>query len=220
MRDRIRTRIVAAAPGAADAAWDDVIAEAEAEPHARIPGSLQHDHEPDTDFELEVAIRHAAVLVPLVVRNGGFTVLLTRRPEHLKQHAGQVSFPGGGVEPADRTPLETALREAEEEVGLPPERVEAVGRLDNYLVGTGYRVTPVVGFVEPPDAYVPDETEVAEIFEVPLDFALDAGNYRRDKLVTPIMERRFHVLEYDGQYIWGATAAILVNLRNVVNATA
>ncbi|MBT6441491.1 MAG: CoA pyrophosphatase [Alphaproteobacteria bacterium] len=218
MRQAIHSKVVASAPGATNEAWADVIAAAEADPHARIPGSLRHDHQPDVDVALSVKIKSAAVLVPLVTRGNGFTVLLTRRPEHLSEHPGQVSFPGGRVEPEDRGPVETALRETEEEVGLPRARVEVAGRLENYLVGTGYRVTPVVGFVDPPAAYAPDATEVAEVFEVPLEFVLDPANYRREKIRTPVFERHFHVLEHNGHVVWGATAGILVNLRDILNA--
>jgi NTP pyrophosphohydrolases including oxidative damage repair enzymes len=112
----------------------------------------------------------AAVLVPLVTHREGTTLLLTQRTDHLADHAGEISFPGGRVEPRDRTIAETALRETEEEVGLPPHHVELVGALDSYETGTGFRVTPMVGLIEPPLVTKPDPFEVAEVFEVPLAF--------------------------------------------------
>ena len=139
--------------------------------------------------------------------------------ERLARHAGQISFPGGRADPGDGTPRKTALREAEEEIGLPQASVQIVGRLDDYLVGTGYRITPVVGFVAAPPVFEADSQEVAEVFEVPLTFVLEPSNYRRDKVTIGGVERRFYVLPYGAYYIWGATAAILVNFRDVVRAS-
>ena len=164
-------------------------------------------------------ITPAAVLVAVIEREGSFSVLLTRRAERLARHAGQISFPGGRADPGDRTPLKTALREAEEEIGLLQASVQIVGRLDDYLVGTGYRITPVVGFVAAPPVFEADSQEVAEVFEVPLTFVLEPSNYRRDKVTIGGVERRFYVLPYGAYYIWGATAAILVNFRDVVRAS-
>jgi 8-oxo-dGTP pyrophosphatase MutT (NUDIX family) len=121
----------------------------------------------------------AAVLVGLVDRGQGWSVLLTLRSADLADHAGQISFPGGRIEPEDPDAIHAALREAEEEIGLPMNHVETVGRLDTWLTGTGFEITPIVGLVRPPDAYVPDPIEVAEIFEVPLDFILDPRNHQR-----------------------------------------
>ncbi len=158
----------------------------------------------------------AAVLVPLVDRPGDLTVLLTQRTAHLNDHAGQISFPGGRVEPEDPSHQAAALREAEEEVGLPPDRVDIIGVLDPYIVRSGYRVTPVVGFVNPPFDVRPDPFEVAEVFEIPLSFVLDTDNHVTDTRIDQGVERTFYVLPYKDRYIWGATAGMLVNLSDVL----
>lgn len=155
-------------------------------------------------------LRPAAVLVGLVEHPQGFNVLLTRRTDHLQHHAGQVSFPGGRVESSDQGPVDTALREAEEEVGLPRQQVEVVGYLDPYQTVTGFLVTPVVGFIQPPVIPQPDPHEVAEVFEVPLAVVLDRHNHQRHSRVYRGQRRYFYVLPYQDYYIWGATAAMLV----------
>lgn len=165
---------------------------------------------PPEDREL----RLAAVLVPLVEHGPGMTVLLTRRTERLVHHAGQISFPGGGLEAGDSGPVAAALREATEEIGLRPERVEIAGQLERYQTVTGFLVTPVVGFVRPPLALQPNPEEVAEIFEVPLDFILDRHNHLRRSRVFRGQRRHFFVLPYRDYYIWGATAAILITLAH------
>ena len=207
------------APGAPDQPWEAVIAAAERAPAARVPGSLRHSEESWGRLPPSEPIAPAAVLVAVVERAGALTVLLTRRAERLARHAGQISFPGGRADPEDGTPQRTALREAEEEIGLPASQVEIVGRLDDYLVGSGYRITPVVGFVTAPPAFEADTREVAEVFEVPLSFVLEPANYRRDKMTVGGVERRFYVMPYEAYHIWGATAAILVNFRDVVRAS-
>ena len=207
------------APGAPDQPWEAVIAAAERSPAARVPGSLRHSEESWGRLPASEPIAPAAVLVAVVERAGALTVLLTRRAERLARHAGQISFPGGRADPEDGTPQRTALREAEEEIGLPASQVEIVGRLDDYLVGSGYRITPVVGFVTAPPAFEADTREVAEVFEVPLSFVLEPANYRRDKMTVGGVERRFYVMPYEAYHIWGATAAILVNFRDVVRAS-
>jgi 8-oxo-dGTP pyrophosphatase MutT (NUDIX family) len=150
--------------------------------------------------------------VPIIAHDGALTLLLTRRAAHLKFHSGQVSFPGGRADEVDRSPEETALREAWEEVGLPRERVEVIGRLPEYLTGTGYRITPVVGLLAPPLALRPDPAEVDEIFELPLEVVLDPANHRRDAREWQGRTRQFFVIPHDRHYIWGATAGMLVNL--------
>ena len=157
----------------------------------------------------------AAVLVPLIDR-GELTVLLTQRTAHLDAHAGQISFPGGRVEPADPDHVAAALRETEEEVGIPAGLVEVIGRLDDYITGTGFRVTPVVGVVEPSFEVRPDPFEVAEVFEVPLGFVLDPANHEQHSRIVNGIERRYYVLPYEGRYIWGATAGMLINLYEVL----
>ncbi len=219
MRADILRGIAQRAPGAPDQPWEAVIARAERAPGARVPGSLRHIREAAGSLPHTEPITPAAVLVAVIERAGVLSVLLTRRAERLARHAGQVSFPGGRADPGDGTPQRTALREAEEEVGLPSGRVEIAGRLDDYLVGTGYRITPVVGLVREPPAFAPDTREVAEVFEVPLPFVLEPANYRRDRLTINGVDRRFYVLPYGAYHIWGATAAILVNFRDVVHAS-
>ena len=154
----------------------------------------------------------AAVLVPIVARPQGLTVLLTQRTEQLKQHSGQISFPGGRTDPGDPSPEFTALREAREEVGLAAERVEVLARLADYLVRTGFRVTPVVGLVTPPFDLAPDPREVADVFEVPLAFLLDPANHRRETRELNGRTVGFYVVDYGARRIWGATAGMLVNL--------
>src|SRR5258706_9408064 len=154
----------------------------------------------------------AAVLVPIVDRAEGLTVLFTQRTEQLKSHSGQVSFPGGRTEPDDPSPEFTALREAQEEIGLARERVEVLARLSDYLVRTGFRVTPVVGLLTPPLALAPDRREVAEVFEVPLAFLLDPTHHRRETRLLNGREVGFYVMDYGARRIWGATAGMLINL--------
>lgn len=158
----------------------------------------------------------AAVLVPIVDRPDGMTVLLTQRTAHLNSHAGQISFPGGKTEPHDESAEDTALRESEEEIGLPRERVELIGRLGKRTTGTGFHVTPVVGLIEPPSALVPDPGEVETIFEVPLPYVLDPANHKIETRLIKGLERQFYVMPYDGYYIWGLTARLLVALRNTL----
>ncbi len=212
--DDILQRVARAAPGAPDEPWDAVTEAAERGAGARIPGSLRDG---DGHAALALAPVPAAVLVPILDRAGALAVLLTRRTEGLARHAGQISFPGGRADAVDRAPVATALREAREEVGLAPDRVAIAGRLENYVVGTGYRITPVVGVVAGAPALAPDAREVAEVFEVPLPFVLDAGNYRREGMTVDGLARRYHVLSWGRYRIWGATAAILANLRDVLH---
>ncbi len=160
----------------------------------------------------ERALTPAAVLVPLVERSEGYTVLLTQRTAHLEHHAGQISFPGGRAEDGDASPVETALREAEEEIGLQRRHVvEIAGFLDLYQTVTGFLVTPVVGFVTPPFDLKLDAFEVAEAFEVPLAFILDPRNHESRSMFYKGQQRRYYVVPYESRFIWGATAAMLVN---------
>jgi 8-oxo-dGTP pyrophosphatase MutT (NUDIX family) len=158
-------------------------------------------------------IRPAAVLVPVVKRETELTVLFTRRTAHLHDHAGQISFPGGRAEPADAGAAETAMRETEEEIGLAAGRVEVLGQLPQYVTVTGYRVTPVVGLVTPPLDLRPDDFEVAEVFEAPLGFLLDAANHQSNRVLWEGRERRYYAIPYGKYYIWGATAGMLMNLH-------
>jgi 8-oxo-dGTP pyrophosphatase MutT (NUDIX family) len=158
----------------------------------------------------------AAVLIGVVDRADGPTVLLTQRTAHLRDHAGQISFPGGRMEPEDADAAAAALREAEEEIGLPPGRVEVIGAIAPYDTVTGFRIHPVVGWVTPPFNLVPDPFEVADIFEVPLAFVLDPANHERHTHESGRLRRHYYVLPYRGRRIWGATAGMLVNLSLVL----
>ncbi len=162
------------------------------------------------------ALKPAGVLVPLVARPEGTTVLLTRRTNHLKHHAGQVAFPGGRREPGDADIRATALRETEEEIGLDRAHVELLGQLEVYETTSAYAVTPVVGWVRPPFRLTVDPFEVEEAFEVPLAFVLDPANHKRETMFRDGLERHYYVLPYDRHYIWGATAGMLVNLHDAL----
>jgi len=162
----------------------------------------------------------AAVLVPLVNRPNGLQVLLTQRTAHLSDHAGQISFPGGRVEPEDPSHAAAALRETQEEVGLSPERVAVLGQLAEYETVTGFRVTPIVGWVEPPFDVLPDPFEVADVFEVPLAFLLDPANQQRHFRMLGEMRRDYWAIPYRDRYIWGATAAMLLILDRTLRAAA
>lgn len=157
----------------------------------------------------------AAVLVPIVLRPV-LTVLLTQRTAHLRDHAGQVSFPGGRCEAEDADPVATALREAKEEIGLPPGQVEVVGMLDEYRTGTGFAITPVVGLVKPPLDLKLDDFEVADVFEPPLEFLLQVGNFQRHRMEYRGAMREYWAVPWQDRYIWGATAGMLVNLRELL----
>ena len=158
----------------------------------------------------------AAVLVPLISREDGFTILLTERAADMRAHAGQISFPGGRIDPEDATPEDAALREAHEEVGIPHDSAEIIGRLDTYEVRTGFAVTPVVGLIEPGFEIVFEPDEVADVFEVPLSFILDPTNHERRNRLIRGKRRYFYVLAFEERYIWGATAGMLINLYEVL----
>ena len=154
----------------------------------------------------------AAVLFPIVLRDSGATVLLTQRTAHLRDHAGQISFPGGRVEAEDLSPSHTALRETEEEIGLAREHIEILGFLPEYRTGTGFRVTPVVALVTPPFDLKPDPFEVAEVFEVPLAFLLDPDNHKPHSMHYRGALRHFFAMPYGDYFIWGATAGMIRSL--------
>lgn len=154
----------------------------------------------------------AAVLVPVVQREAELTVLFIQRTAHLHDHPGQVAFPGGRSEAEDATPVVTALREAEEEIGLPRHRVDVLGTLPDYLTSTGFRVTPVVGLVSPPLELKLDAFEVADVFEAPLAFLLNPRNHQRQSLEFGGALRQFWSMPFQGYHIWGATAGMVVSL--------
>jgi 8-oxo-dGTP pyrophosphatase MutT (NUDIX family) len=160
---------------------------------------------------------YAAVLVPMVARADGVSMLLTRRATHLHDHAGQISFPGGRIETTDASPIDAALREAEEEIGLPRQWVEVLGCMPTYATATGFSITPVVSLVAPGFTLVPDESEVAEIFEVPLAFLMNPSNHRLYSVDLPEGRRRqYYGMPWGDYFIWGATAGMLRNLYHLL----
>jgi len=184
----------------------------------RRPLPVQAVYGDDGAGREEAGVTPAAVLVPIVAHADGLTVLFTQRTASLRSHSGQVSFPGGRAEPGDPSIEFTALREAEEEIGLPARRVEVLARLPEYFTRTGFRVTPVVGLIQPPLELVPDSREVDEVFEVPLAFILDAANHRRATRELNGRMVGYYVIEHHGRTIWGATAGMLVNLCRSLGA--
>lgn len=188
-----------------------------AEPAADVFSSLlarRGDHALDgltIDPQTVAAARPAAVLAPIIPRPEGLTMLLTLRAAHLRSHSGQVAFPGGKID-AGETPGETALREAREEIGLAPSLVEPLGWLDPYLTGTGYRVTALVALIDPAFAPTLNPDEVADVFETPFAFLMDAANHRLEERQWRGRTRKFYAMPYRERYIWGVTAGILRNL--------
>lgn len=184
------------------------------------PGSRGWNHA-DLEDVLETSERApAAVLVPIVDRPEGFSVLLTRRTDHLSAHAGQVSFPGGRMEAADADAIATALRETHEEVGIGAELVRPFGYLDSLETVSGFWVTPVVAWLDAGYRAQPDPNEVAHVFEVPLDFFLSAGNLRQLRLSFRGRPREVFEFTHASERIWGATAAMLLNLVRRLEAVA
>ncbi|MCD2325254.1 CoA pyrophosphatase [Sphingomonas sp. IC-56] len=177
-------------------------------PHDTGPVLLPGDHH---DFDPQSIGRAAAVLIAVTDRSEP-GVLLTRRTDTLRRHAGQVAFPGGRIDPEDDGPVSAALREAEEEIALPRSQVQVVGEVDRYRTVTGFDVTPVLAVIPPDLALVPSEAEVADLFEVPMTFLLDPANHRRNSVQFEGAERRFYEILWGDHRIWGATAAMLVNL--------
>jgi 8-oxo-dGTP pyrophosphatase MutT (NUDIX family) len=166
------------------------------------------------------ALTAAAVLLPIVERAEELTVLFTLRTTHLKAHSGQVSFPGGRVEPLDPSPEATALRETHEEIGLAAASVEVLGRLSDYHTRTGFRVTPVIGLVTTPLDLRLDAREVQHVFEVPLSFLLDPANHQRHQREFQGRTVHYYAIPYREHYIWGATAGMLVNFYRLLAASA
>lgn len=200
-----------------------------------LPALRQRFYYPPVDWHVEQQsdrvllpgvggeLRPASVLVPIIDRPGGPVVLLTLRTTHLRQHSGQVAFPGGRADAQDRDVIHTALREAEEEVGLDPALVEVVGRMPEYITATGFRVTPVVGLVSREAVLVPHPGEVAAAFEVPLGFLMDPRNHQRHRYDIDGVNRSFFAMPWgppgrEPYFIWGATAAMLRNLYHFLRA--
>lgn len=186
--EEIRRRLAAAAPAA-----------------QALAGDLGASGEP-------AALTPASVLVPIIAHRESLTVLFTRRTAHLRAHSGQISFPGGRVEPQDASPAQTALRETQEEIGIAPEQIELIGALPEYHTRTGYRISPMVGVISPPFTVQADAQEVDAVFEVPLSFLLDPRNHQRHRRAFQGRMISYFAMPYGEHYIWGATAAMLVNL--------
>ncbi|ESX90760.1 CoA pyrophosphatase [Mesorhizobium sp. M0761] len=158
------------------------------------------------------ALRDAAVLIPVVDHGRDATVLLTKRAEKLRSHSGQVAFPGGTIDPTDATPEAAALRETFEEIGLGQDRIEIIGRMPDYVAGSGYRIAPVLAIVEPGFTLSLNSDEVDAAFEVPLSFLMDPANHTRDSRMWNDLEWFFYDMPYGGQRIWGVTAGIIRTL--------
>ncbi len=183
---------------------------------AHAAGVLFDDIEPDPARPPVQDLTPAAVLIPLVTHPGGVTVLLTRRTDHLPDHAGQISFPGGRIEPGDADACAAALRETREEIGLGADHVKVIGQFAEHGTSTGFRVIPVVGLVSPPFDLTLDAFEVADAFEVPLDFITDPANCKIETGVRHGRRRRTYVFHYQDRVIWGFTARILAGLARVL----
>lgn len=183
---------------------------------AAHPPRERGDHSLNPDLLPEPPYRVAAVLIPLLRREEGYTVLFTERSAHLNTHAGQVSFPGGGAEETDADVVETALRETQEEIGLAPLNVTVLGTLDRYITRTGFCVAPVVGIIVPPPAWTPNSFEVSRIFEVPLSYILSPGALTRQQMVWEGMTRHYEALTWQDFYIWGPTAGMLKNFVDIL----
>ena len=205
LRDRIVSKL---RPTAYSRAHDDL-----------RPSTGDHDLNPFMKewVDAEERLKPAAVLVPIIEHNTGLTVLLTKRTDHLHHHAGQISFPGGRVEEDDLNAIDTALRETKEEIGLNRTFIEVAGYLDDYETGTGFQITPVVGFVRLGFDLNVDDFEVAEVFEVPLEFLFDPKNHQRHSRDHNGRQRQYYAMPYGEFYIWGATAGMLMNLYRRVH---
>jgi len=179
-------------------------------------GGFSDDGESAVQMHAGKALKPAAVLILVINQPDAPAVLFTQRTAHLTDHAGQISFPGGRVEADDRDPEHTALRETEEETGVDASRIEIIGRIPQYTTGTGYLITPIVGWMEPPVSYRPDPTEVEECFEVPLDFLIDIDNHHLETAMYKGRMRSYYAMPYGRRYIWGATAGMLVTLTRVL----
>jgi 8-oxo-dGTP pyrophosphatase MutT (NUDIX family) len=180
----------------------------------RALGPSDWDLEPEFKGDLAVMEppRPAAVLVPVVLRET-LTVMLTERSHDMPSHPGQVSFPGGKVEACDTSPVECALREVQEEIGIAAAFIEPLGYLDSYRTGTGFQINPVVAFVRPGFTLKLDPREVLDVFEVPLAFLMDAANHKKQSREWRGRERWFYAMPYEGRYIWGATAGMIKNMH-------
>jgi len=174
----------------------------------------------ETRFFQVKEFKSSAVLLPLLVRDGELRLLLTQRTDHLNAHAGQISFPGGRVDAEDVSVIATALRETEEEVGIPSELIEVIGELPAYFTGTGYKITPIVAILSPDFTVNANPSEVAKTFEVPMQFLMNGAHHQRREYQMPDQQGRplFYAMEYRDYFIWGATAGIIRNLYHLLRA--
>ncbi|WP_203292965.1 NUDIX hydrolase [Maricaulis parjimensis] len=179
------------------------------EPPARSDGDLNGGF-PTPQGEL----RQAAVLAPLILHAGAPRLLLTERAAHLPKHPGQISFPGGSIDPGGESPAEAAVRELEEEVGISATHVELIGRFDGYRTGTGFHITPFVGVLRPGYTVRPDPSEVADVFETPFAFLMDPGNHQKHAREWQGVMRHYYAMPWQDRYIWGATAGMLKSLHD------
>jgi 8-oxo-dGTP pyrophosphatase MutT (NUDIX family) len=185
-----------------------------------LPLSARGDHDLNPGMHPKMPLRMAAVLIGLIDSPDGVSILLTRRTDNLTDHAGQISFPGGRIDPDDPHPEAAALREATEEVALDAGRAMVIGRLDTYVTRTGYEIVPVVALLSPPLSLIPDPSEVAEIFELPLDELMRPGALFLHSQRFDEIERWYYALDWQGRHIWGATAGMLNNLIEILGASA
>lgn len=184
---------------------------------ASLPDKAEHgDHLLNPDFRkwvMDRAIKPAAVLIPVVERNKGLDVILTKRMEHLNSHSGQVAFPGGKIDDTDANAAAAALREAHEEVGMEPGQAEVIGSLPDYYTGSGYRITPVIALVDPAAKLEANPEEVDYVFEVPLAFLMDPVNHKRGSREFYGARRYYYEMPYGSHYIWGVTAGIIAMMH-------
>lgn len=185
---------------------------------ARQNGDMDTDYgdhrlNPDLrDLIVRPGLRDAAVLIPVVDHGGEASVLLTKRTEKLRSHSGQVAFPGGAIDPTDASPEDAAVRETLEEIGLGAADIDVVGRMPDYVSGSGYRIAPVLGIVRPDYFLTINEDEVDDAFEVPLSFLMNPANHRRESRIWQDRERFFYTMPFGERYIWGVTAGIIRTL--------
>lgn len=177
-----------------------------------FPSDIYGDHRLNPDLKnliIRNRLHDAAVLLPVVDHAEGATVILTERSSSLRRHSGQIALPGGRIDSTDPSPESAAMREAEEEIGLPPSRVEIVGRMPDYVTGSGYRIQPVLSVVKPGFSLALNPDEVESAFEVPLSFLMDPANHRCESRIWQERERFYYTMPYGERFIWGVTAGIL-----------